>query len=86
MGKTASRTILKYSIEFGQKVRELRDARNLSQEQLAELAGLHRTFIGAVERGEQSISLDNAGRIAAALRVTIGSLIEVRREEWVRDD
>ena len=54
---------------FARRVRELRRARNLSQEALADRAGLHRTFVGAVERSERNISLDNIAKIAKALDV-----------------
>ena len=50
---------------FGQRVQELRKERNLSQEQLADLAGVHRTYIGMIERAEKNITLCNVadGRI-----------------------
>jgi transcriptional regulator with XRE-family HTH domain len=60
-------TILK---QIGSNIRKLRLKANLSQEQLAELASLHRTYIGAVERGERNVSAVNIGRIAKALRVS----------------
>jgi transcriptional regulator with XRE-family HTH domain len=47
----------------------------MSQEQLAEKAGLHRTYIGAVERGERNITLVNAERIAQALSHRLNKLI-----------
>jgi len=50
-------------------VRELRATKNMSQEALADEAGLHRTYMGSVERGERNISLENIVRIARALRV-----------------
>ena len=54
---------------FGRRVRELRAQRNISQEELADKARLHRTYIGSVERGERNISLENIVRIARALLV-----------------
>jgi transcriptional regulator with XRE-family HTH domain len=52
---------------FGDRVRAAREAAGLSQESLAELAGLHRTYAGSVERGERNLSLINIVRIASAL-------------------
>jgi len=60
--------------EFGSKVRELRKSQGLSQEKLAEKAGLHYTYIGAVERGEKNISLQNIEKIAHGLGVDIAKL------------
>lgn len=54
---------------FGKNVRAYRLSINLSQEKLAELSGLHRTYISAVERGERSISLDNIKKISDALHI-----------------
>lgn len=52
---------------LGEAVREKRWARGLSQERLAELAGLHRTYIGGIEQGRRNVSLINICRIAGAL-------------------
>ena len=61
-------------LAFGQRVQELRKKRNLSQEQLAEMAGVHRTYIGMVERAEKNITLRNIKKIAKALDVNIKEL------------
>lgn len=52
---------------FGDRVRELRISQGLSQEVLAQKSGLHRTYIGGVERGERNVSLENIQKIAKAL-------------------
>lgn len=62
--------------KFGEYVLKLRKARNLSQEQLAELAGLHRNYIGGIERGERNIALVNIVRLAKALGVSPSELLQ----------
>ncbi|MFM5886976.1 MAG: helix-turn-helix domain-containing protein [Dolichospermum sp.] len=61
-------------IKFGQKIREERLKQNLSQEELAEKANLHRTYIGMVERAEKNITLMNIEKISNALGVSISEL------------
>jgi transcriptional regulator with XRE-family HTH domain len=55
-------------------VRKHREAAGISQERLADLAGIHRTYIGDVERGERNLGLVNIYRIATALNMTVGEL------------
>lgn len=63
-------------IEFGRKLQELRKAKNLSQEKLAEFADLHRTYIGMIERGEKNITLLNLDKIAKALKINLSNLMD----------
>lgn len=62
--------------KFGQEIRRHRIKANFSQEKLAELSGLHRTYVGAVERGERNISLQNIKRITDALNIEVAKLFE----------
>ena len=64
---------------LGKTIRDLRRARNWSQEELAEKAGLHRNYVGGVERGERNIALLNIVAIARALKITPGQLIDCIR-------
>lgn len=61
--------------QFGKELARLRRANNLSQEKLAELAGLHRTYVGSVERGERNIAILNIIRLARALGVNPSDLL-----------
>lgn len=62
-------------IKFGERVREIRKEKGLSQEELAHIADLHRTYIGMIERAEKNITLLNIEKIANALEVNIKELI-----------
>lgn len=59
---------------FGARLREVRLAKGISQEALAEEADLHRTYVSSVERGERNVSLVNIARLATALGVEIREL------------
>lgn len=58
----------------GLNIRKIREDRGISQEKLAELADLHRAYIGQIERGEKNIGLKNLEKIAKALSVKIKDL------------
>jgi len=60
---------------FGDRLRSIRLRKGISQEKLAEIAGVHRTFVSSVERGERNISLQNIARLAKALEVTMARLM-----------
>jgi transcriptional regulator with XRE-family HTH domain len=68
--QTMKRDIL---IKFGQRVREERMRLKLSQEELAIRAGVHRTYIGMIERAEKNITLENIEKIAKALKIGIAN-------------
>jgi transcriptional regulator with XRE-family HTH domain len=61
--------------QVGFRIRELRTARGKTQAQLAESCGLHRTFIGSVERGERNVAILNLRLIAKTLRVPLTDLL-----------
>jgi transcriptional regulator with XRE-family HTH domain len=63
---------------IGKRIKEQRLAKGLSQEELAELASLHRTYIGIVERGEKNITLFNLYRISEALGVDINKILKLK--------
>ena len=62
-------------LRFARKLKQRRLELELSQEGLAEIAGLHRTYVGSVERAERNISIDSMERLAAALRVDVVQLL-----------
>ena len=65
---------------FGKRIRTLRTDRGLSQEQLAELTGFHRTYIGMIERGERNLSLSNIGVFAKVFEMSVSDLLDF---EWM---
>lgn len=64
--------------QFGQRVRELRLAAGMSQEDLADRAGLHRTYIGGIERGERNIGLLNVFRLAGTFGISVADLFATK--------
>lgn len=72
MAKNMGKTTLE---KFGKKVREERLKLGLSQEELASKAGVHRTYIGMIERAEKNITLENIEKVAKALKLKINELL-----------
>lgn len=61
---------------LGQRIRNYRTAKGLSQEKLAELSGCHHTYIGQIERGEKNATIESIEKISAALNVSLSKLFE----------
>lgn len=66
----------RYRCIFARNLRRIRISQELSQEGLALKSGLHRTYIGSVERKERNVSIDNMERLAAALNVSLLDLLK----------
>ncbi len=67
---------------LGALIRQLRLVEGLSQEEFADLCGLHRTYIGLIERGEKTITIETAQKIAMALKMPLSQLfLRLEREE-----
>lgn len=66
---------------LGKTIREHRKAHRLSQERFGELAGVHRTYVGMIERGEKNITLSNLVKIANALGLTLSELIRAAEKK-----
>jgi transcriptional regulator with XRE-family HTH domain len=63
-------------LSFAENLKKLRKQKKFSQEELANLAGMHRTYIGMIERSEKNITLINIGKLASALDVEIEELFK----------
>lgn len=66
-------------IKFGDKVRQSRLVLGLSQEELASRAGVHRTYVGMIERAEKNITLGNIQKIAKALDIPLDKLMDFKK-------
>lgn len=62
--------------EFGQRIKQLRNEKNISQEKLSSLTGFHRTYIGMIERGERNISLTNMAVFAKVFEMNVSELLD----------
>jgi transcriptional regulator with XRE-family HTH domain len=70
----SEKQLAKLQVTFGSTVRKMRHEQLLTQEELAERAGVHANYISSLERGERNVSLFNIWRIALALSVTVAEL------------
>lgn len=75
---TARRPPESARLRFARLLKSERLARGVSQEALAELAGLHRTYVGSVERGERNVAVDNMEALANALGLDISDLLRLQ--------
>ncbi|MDQ2808488.1 MAG: helix-turn-helix domain-containing protein [Chloroflexota bacterium] len=73
-------------ISFGRVIRARRTQLGYTQETFADRAGLHRTYVGALERGEQNVSLTNLARIATALDVPLSMLFAAVETDLSQQD
>jgi len=73
---------------LGERIRELRKKAGYSQEGFADVAGVHRTYMGTLERGEANVSLGNLQKISKALGITLSELFKTveKRAEALRKD
>jgi transcriptional regulator with XRE-family HTH domain len=79
MGASKQRSEL--AVRFGRTIRRLRHERGHSQEDFADLVGVHRTYMGSVERGEKVSTLDTVDKLANGLGITLVQLFqEVQKE------
>ncbi len=62
--------------KFGQKLRDERGKKGLSQEELADEAGIHRTYVGMIERGQKNVTLKNLKKLAKALKLNLEELVK----------
>ena len=62
---------------LGQRIRNYRTAKGLSQEKLAELSGFHPTYVGQIERGEKNATVESVEKLAASLNISLSKLFEM---------
>ncbi len=70
----------------GQRIRNYRNQRGLSQEKLAEISGCHPTYIGQIERGEKNATIESIEKISSALGISLATLFEKIGDEGSEND
>jgi transcriptional regulator with XRE-family HTH domain len=71
--------------DFGNRIRQLRNDKNLSQEKLSFETGFHRTYIGIIERGERNISLSNIAVFAKFFKLSLSDLLDFSTSNPIHD-
>lgn len=74
--KTPREKRMKLRLLAAKRIRQIREGKELSQEGLADIAGLHRTYVSSVERGERNVTVDSLERLAEALGVDVRAFFE----------
>jgi len=64
------------SIKFGKRIRQLRKAQGYSQEEFADIVGVHRTYMGSIERGEKNITIATAKKISEGLKIPLSNIFK----------
>jgi transcriptional regulator with XRE-family HTH domain len=72
--------------EVGRRIRELRKSRGWSQEMLGEVADLHPTYVGGIERGERNVALENLAQLATAFGLSLSQLFDFQKERHSKRD
>ena len=72
--------------QLGVLIRQMRVTAGFSQEAFADLCGLHRTYIGAIERGEKTITIETADKVAKALNIPLSELFSRLETNWQSDN
>lgn len=67
-------------IKFGRAIRQIRNDKQISQEEFADMCGMHRSYMSDVELGKRNISLENIEKIATCLGMTISQLFEIAED------
>ncbi|WP_245323065.1 MULTISPECIES: helix-turn-helix domain-containing protein [Francisella] len=62
--------------QFGNRIKKLRSEKNISQEELALIANLHRTYIGMIERGEKNLTLTSIQKLSRALEIDLSNIFK----------
>ena len=76
----------KIRIELGKRIRELRKMRGWSQEKLGEMANLHPTYVGGIERGERNVAFENLVHIASAFGLSLSQFFDYQKGSQSRRD